>query len=126
VPSFSSAAIPRRWSERDVSAERYAILFLDGFHLKVRTVRRVVSMPVLVVLGVAEDGHKYLVALQLVASEAGTHRSSPIADLQRRGRSWSTPSPNCNCPACTPRTVKQGLRNEQPRNDWRPALAWDG
>ncbi len=26
----------RRWSERDVSQERYAILFLDGFHLKVR------------------------------------------------------------------------------------------
>ncbi len=24
----------RHWSERDVSQERYAILFLDGFHLK--------------------------------------------------------------------------------------------
>jgi len=75
----------RRWSERDVSAERYAILFLDGFHLKVRMARRVVSVPVLVVLGVAEDGRKHLVALQLAASEAGTHWSSLIADLQRRG-----------------------------------------
>jgi len=75
----------RRGSERDVSAERYAILFLDGFHLKVRIARRVVSVPVLVVLGVAEDGRKHLVALQLAASEAGTHWSSLIADLQRRG-----------------------------------------
>jgi transposase-like protein len=75
----------RRWSERDVSQERYAILFLDGFHLKVRMARRVVSVPVLAVLGVAEDGRKHLVALQLAASEAGSHWSSLIADLQRRG-----------------------------------------
>jgi transposase-like protein len=32
-------------------------LFLDGFHLKVRLARRVVAVPVLAVLGVAEDGH---------------------------------------------------------------------
>ena len=75
----------RRWSERDVSQETYAILFLDGFHLKVRMARRVVSVPVLAVLGVAEDGRKHLVALQLAASEAGSHWSSLIADLQRRG-----------------------------------------
>ena len=53
----------RRWSERDLSKERYAILFLDGFHLKVRMARRVVSVPVLAVLGVSEDGTKQLVAL---------------------------------------------------------------
>ena len=75
----------RRWSERDVSQERYAILFLDGFHLKVRIARRVVSVPVLAVLGVAEDGRKCLVALQLSASEAGSHWSGVIEDLQHRG-----------------------------------------
>ncbi len=75
----------RRWNERDVSTERYAILFLDGFHLKVRMARRVVSVPVLAVLGVAEDGRKHLVALKLAASEAGSHWASLIADLQRRG-----------------------------------------
>ncbi len=75
----------RRWNERDVSGERYAIRFLDGFHLKVRMARRVVSVPVLAVLGVAEDGRKQLVALKLAASEAATHWSSLIADLQRRG-----------------------------------------
>lgn len=75
----------RRWSERDLSAERYAILFLDGFHLKVRMAKRVVSVPVLAVLGVAQDGSKQLVALQLAASEAGAHWSNVITDLQRRG-----------------------------------------
>jgi putative transposase len=63
----------RSWSERDLSQERYAILFLDGSHLKVRMARRVVSVPVLAVLGVAEDGTKHLVALALAASEAGAH-----------------------------------------------------
>jgi transposase-like protein len=75
----------RHWSERDLSPERYAIVFLDGFHLKVRMARRVVSVPVLAVLGVAEDGRKHLVALRLAASQAGAHWSSLIADLQRRG-----------------------------------------
>ena len=56
-----------RWSQRDLSEEHYAIVFLDGFHLKVRIARRVVSVPILAVLGVAEDGTKRLVALRLAA-----------------------------------------------------------
>jgi transposase-like protein len=75
----------RRWSDRDLSREPYAILFLDAIHLKVRMAKRVVSAPVLAVLGVAEDGTKHLVALQLAVSEAGSHWSDLIADLQRRG-----------------------------------------
>jgi transposase-like protein len=73
------------WSERDLSEERYTILFLDGFHLKVRLARRVVSVPVLAALGIAEDGTKTLVALRLAASEAGTHWTWLIEDLQARG-----------------------------------------
>jgi len=73
------------WSERDLSNERWAIVFLDGFHLKVRMARRVVSVPVLAVLGVAADGAKQLVALSLAVSEAQTHWGKVIADLARRG-----------------------------------------
>lgn len=73
------------WSERDLSAERYAILYLDGFHLKVRLARRVVSVPVLAVLGVAEGGTKVLISLRLAVSEAATHWSGVLLDLQRRG-----------------------------------------
>ncbi len=74
-----------RWSERDLSEERYAILYLDGFHLKVRLARRVVSAPVLTVLGVADDGAKVLVALRLAASEAAEHWKWLIEDLKARG-----------------------------------------
>jgi transposase-like protein len=73
------------WSERDLSADRYAVLFLDGTHLKVRMARRVVSVPVLAVLGVAEDGTKRLVALELAVSEAEVHWSKLVRDLARRG-----------------------------------------
>ncbi len=44
------------WQDRDLSTERYAVIFLDGFHLKVRLAKRVVSVPVLAALGVAENG----------------------------------------------------------------------
>ena len=74
-----------RWSERDLSEERYALVYLDGFHLKVRLARRVVSAPVLAVLGVAEDGRKVLVSLRLAVSEAGVHWRATIEDLKARG-----------------------------------------
>ena len=74
-----------QWSERDLWEERYAILFLDGFHLKVRMARRVVSVPVLAALGVAADGSKRLVALQLAVSEAEACWSMLVSDLERRG-----------------------------------------
>ena len=73
------------WSSRDLSGEPCAVLFLDGFHLKVRLARRVVSVPVLAVLGVDAEGQKWLLALRLATSEAAANWSEVIADLQRRG-----------------------------------------
>jgi transposase-like protein len=73
------------WRERELSDESYAIVFLDGFHLKVRLAKRVVSVPVLAVLGVSEDGTKQLISLRLAVSEAAAHWSSVIEDLQQRG-----------------------------------------
>jgi transposase-like protein len=73
------------WDQRDLSAERYTILFLDGLNLKVRLARRVVSVPVLAVLGVAEDGTKVLVSLRLAASEATSHWAGILIDPERRG-----------------------------------------
>ncbi len=75
------------WSSRDLSEEPCAVLFLDGFHLKVRMARRVVSVPVLAVLGVRESGEKMLLALRLASSEAAANWSEVIFDLQRRGLS---------------------------------------
>jgi putative transposase len=73
------------WSQRDLSTESYGVLFLDGFHLKVRLARRVVSVPVLAVLGVREDGQKVLLALRLAASEAEVNWAEVIVGLQQRG-----------------------------------------
>lgn len=78
-------ALFESWNERDLSEERYAVLYLDGFHLKVRLARRVVSVPVLAVLGVAEDGTKVLISLRLAVSEAASHWSGILLDLQKRG-----------------------------------------
>lgn len=74
-----------QWSQRELSGEACAVLFLDGFHLKVRLARRVVSVPVLAVLGVREGGEKQLLALRLAPSEAAANWSEVITDLQRRG-----------------------------------------
>jgi transposase-like protein len=77
------------WRVRDLSEEHYPILFLDGFHLKVRLARRVVSVPVLAALGVAEDGSKVLVALELAVTESSASWRSLVESL----RSRSLPSP---------------------------------
>lgn len=73
------------WRGRDLSQEAYVIVFLDAFHLKVRLARRVVSVPVLAVLGVRADGQKELVGLELAMSEAAIHWCSVLEDLQGRG-----------------------------------------
>ena len=73
------------WAARDLSEESYAILFLDAINLKVRMARRVVSVPVLAVLGVRENGLKVLVALKLAASEAEACWGGLIDDMKRRG-----------------------------------------
>lgn len=74
-----------QWRGRELREEAYVIVFLDAFHLKVRLARRVVSVPVLAVLGVREDGQKQLVSLEVAVSEAATHWGSVLEDLQRRG-----------------------------------------
>lgn len=73
------------WQTRDLSDSHYPIIYLDGIHLKVRLARRVVSVPILAVLGVDRDGRKVLVSLQLAVSEASVHWRAVIEDLLRRG-----------------------------------------
>lgn len=73
------------WQDRDLSTERYAVIFLDGFHLKVRMAKRVVSVPVLAALGVAETGQKCLLQLRLAAAEAAVTWGGVVTDLQQRG-----------------------------------------
>jgi putative transposase len=74
-----------RWDSRDLSNERFAILYLDAKNLKVRLARRVVTAPVLVALGVAPDGRKQLVALRLAVRETAASWRELAEDLKRRG-----------------------------------------
>jgi transposase-like protein len=75
------------WRSRDLSQESLAVVYFDGIYLPVRLARRVVKVPVLVALGVREDGQKLLVALQLVSGETTVGWASLISDLARRGLS---------------------------------------
>ena len=70
------------WQNRALSEEVYAIVYLDGFHLKVRMAKRVISVPVLAALGVAPDGQKRLLSLRLAVSEASTHWGSVLEGLR--------------------------------------------
>lgn len=72
------------WQQRPLTDERDGVVFLDGFHLRVRLAGRVV-VPVLAALGVTDTGQKQLLALQLAAAEATTSWGGLLADLQRRG-----------------------------------------
>ena len=73
------------WQNRDLSEEVYAIVYLDGFHMKVRMAKRVISVPVLAALGIAPDGQKRLLSLRLAVSEASTHWGSMLEGLQAQG-----------------------------------------
>jgi putative transposase len=74
-----------RWSERDLSQETYVIIFFDAINVRVRLAKRVVKVPVLVALGVEEDGQKRVVDLRLAVSESGTAWGGMVDDLGRRG-----------------------------------------
>jgi transposase-like protein len=73
------------WQQRPLTDERYAVVFLDGIHLRVRLAGRVVVVPVLATLGVTPTGQKQLVALHLAAAEATASWGGLLTDLQRRG-----------------------------------------
>lgn len=73
------------WRRRDLSREDIAVMFLDGFHLKLRLGRKVESVPALAVIGVRSDGTKVLLTLELRSSESGAAWESVCADLAGRG-----------------------------------------
>jgi transposase-like protein len=73
------------WDGRDLREESYPLLILDALHLKVRMARRVVSVPVLVALGVDDEGEKRLISLRLAVRESGRSWGDLVADLQKRG-----------------------------------------
>jgi len=73
------------WRGRDLSKEDFAILVLDAIVLPVRLARRVVRVPVQVVVGVRASGEKELLELRLAPSESRASWAGVIEGLVGRG-----------------------------------------
>jgi transposase-like protein len=72
------------WRSRPLEA-RYAIVWLDAIHFKVKEDGRVVSKAVYTALGVNADGHKDLLGLYVGQSEGAKFWISVLHDLRQRG-----------------------------------------
>lgn len=72
------------WRQRPLEV-RYAILWLDAIHFKVKEEGRVVNKAVYTVLGVGPDGHKDLLGLYVGQHEGAKFWLSVLHDLRQRG-----------------------------------------
>src|SRR5712664_858017 len=73
------------WRTRSLADLDVIYVYLDGFALRVRTAGKVVSVPVLGVIGVFPDGHKHLLALELCGGESFAAWKGCLDDLVARG-----------------------------------------
>jgi len=73
------------WRTRSLTDLDVIFVYLDGFALRVRIAGKVVSVPVLGVVGVLPDGHKRLLALELCGGESLTAWKGCLDDLVGRG-----------------------------------------
>jgi transposase-like protein len=73
------------WRERDLSTDEFVSVALDAIVLPVRLARRVVRVPVQVVLGVRPGGEKELLELRLAPSESRASWAGVIEGLTARG-----------------------------------------
>ena len=75
------------WRTRSLADVDAVYLYLDAFALRVRSAGKVVSVPVLGVVGVRSDGGKYLLALDLCSGESAAAWRGCLDDLVARGLS---------------------------------------
>ena len=73
------------WRQRSLAGERIVYLYLDAIYPKVRSAGKVVSLPVLVALGVKDNGEKLLLALATGGAESGDAWQLLLQDLVARG-----------------------------------------
>ncbi len=73
------------WRTRSLADLEVIYVYLDGFALRVRSAGKVVSVPVLGVVGVLPDGHKQLLALELCGGESFAAWKGCLDDLVARG-----------------------------------------
>src|SRR5713226_4205532 len=73
------------WRTRSLADLDVIYVYLDAFALRVRRAGKVVSVPVLGVIGILSDGHKYLLALEPCGAESFATWKGCLDDLVARG-----------------------------------------
>lgn len=74
-----------RWRTRDLSEEKVKYLFIDGVNFKMRVTDSVENVPVLVVIGVREDGRRLVLGFQAGSKECASTWREFFKDLKSRG-----------------------------------------
>jgi putative transposase len=74
-----------KWRTRDLSGETIKYLFLDGVTFRMRIAGAIDLIPVLVAIGVKEDGTKLVLALQSGDKESAIAWREFFKDLKSRG-----------------------------------------
>lgn len=74
-----------QWRGRSLATEAVVFLYLDAIALRVRIAKKVISVPVLVGLGVKEDGQKVILDLELLQSESSSCWEGFVEGLINRG-----------------------------------------
>lgn len=78
-------ALFSQWRSRSLASEAAVVMYLDAIALRVRIAKKVISVPVLVGLGVREDGHKVILDLELMQSESSSSWEGFVEGLIGRG-----------------------------------------
>ena len=73
------------WRTRDLSREPFKYLFVDGVTFRMRIGKTIERVPILVVIGVKEDGTKLVLALQSGDKESAPTWRQLFKDLKKRG-----------------------------------------
>lgn len=74
-----------KWRSRDLSDTPIKYLFIDGVNFSMRIERSVEKVPVLVVIGVTEQGYKLVLGLQSGDKESASTWRQFFKDLKTRG-----------------------------------------
>ena len=78
-------ALFTQWRSRSLASAAVVFLYLDAIALRVRIANKVISVPVLVGLGVQEDGQKVILDLELFQSESSSCWEGFFEGLISRG-----------------------------------------
>ncbi len=78
-----------KWRNRDLSGEKIKYMFVDGVIFKMRIEGTIENVPVLVAIGVTEDGIKLVLGMQSGDKESATNWREFFRDLKKRGLNGS-------------------------------------